>query len=106
MEQLKNYLISLRGDVFKLLPMRESELKGLDNHTHEYVGSLVINLEGAMVTYPVLATQKKYLYVINKMQYIRTHPNVKFAEWRSIILNATRSIDDLYVLYGGERDVK
>ena len=105
MEQLRNFLSSLRGDVFKLLPMKESEMSGLNNHMSEYIESLIINLTGAMTTYPILASQKQYLYVVNNMQYIHGH-SVDFKQWRKIILNSTRNIDNLCVLYGGEKNGK
>ena len=101
MEQLRNFLSSLRGDVFKLLPMKESEMSGLNNHMSEYI----INLTGAMKTFPILASQKQYLYVVNNLQYINSH-SVDFKQWRKIILNSTRNIDNLCVLYGGETDGK
>lgn len=103
MKQLLNYLLSLRGDVFKLLPMKESEMNGIDNHINEYIDAMIINLSGAIETYPVLSSQKQYLYVLNNMQYIRQH-QVDFKQWRKIILNSTRSIDNLFVFYGGVKD--
>ena len=103
MNPLRNYLLSLRGAVFKLLPMKEEELAGGDNHINEYLESLIINLTGAMTTYPILGSQRQYLYVINNMQYIHRH-SVEFHKWRKIILNSTRYIDNLSVQYGGETD--
>lgn len=100
MEQLKNYLLSLKGDVFKLLPMKEEELKGADNHTTEYIEALIINLTGAMSTFPVLAQQKQYLYVLNNIQYMYSH-RIDLRKWRRIVLNSTRSIDYLCSLYCG-----
>lgn len=105
MEQLRNYLLSLRGDVFKLLPMKESEMSGIDNHMKEYIEALIINLTGAMTTFPILASQKQYLYVLNNIQYIHCH-SVDFKQWRKIILNSTRNIDNLCVQYGGEKNGK
>lgn len=105
MEQLGNYLSCLRGDVFKLLPMKESEMSGIDNHIDEYIESLIINLTGAMTTFPILASQKQYLCVLNNIQYIRCH-SIDFKTWRTIILNSTRCIDNLYVQYGGEKNGK
>lgn len=103
MEQLKNFLLSLRGDVFKLLPMKESEMSGIDNHLSEYIEAMIINLSGATKTYPTLATQKQYLYVLNNMNYIRNN-EVDFKKWRKIVLNSTRYIDNLYGYYGGVAD--
>lgn len=100
MEQLGNYLLSLRGDVFKLLPMKESEMSGLNNHVDEYIESLIVNATGAMTTYPILASQKQYLYVLNNMQYLRSN-TVDFKQWRKIVLNSTRGIDNLCALYTG-----
>ena len=94
MEQLLNFLSSLRGDVFKLLPMKEDEMAGVDNHLGDYIEALLINLEGATTTYPILANQKQYLYVINNLQYASKHP-IDFKKWRKIVLNSTRNIDNL-----------
>ena len=105
MEQLRNFLSSLRGDVFKLLPMKESEMSGLDNHMGDYIESLIINVTGAMKTFPILASQKQYLYVVNNLQYINSH-SVDFKQWRKSILNSTRNIDNLCVQYGGEKNGK
>lgn len=105
MEQLKNFLLSLRGDVFKLLPMKESEMSGVDNHLGEYIEAMIINLAGAIKTYPALATQKQYLYVLNNMNYLRDN-EVDFKRWRKIVLNSTRYIDNLYGYYGEVTDGK
>lgn len=105
MEQLLSFLSNLRGDVFKLLPMKESEMSGINNHLTDYMETLVVNIGGAITTYPVLANQKQYLYVINNLQYLLNH-SVDFKQWRKIVLNSTRNIDNLYVLYGGVKDGK
>ena len=105
MEQLLNFLSGLRGDIFKLLPMKEDEVAGVDNHLNGYIEALLVNLEGATITYPVLATQKLYLYVINSLQYISKQP-VEFKKWRKIVLNSTHNIDSLYIAYGGVKNVK
>lgn len=99
MEQLGNYLRSLRGDIFKLLPMKESEMSGMNNHMTEYLESLIINITGAMTTYPILVSEKQYLYVVNNIHYLRDQP-IDFGQWRKIILNSTRNIDNLCAQYG------
>lgn len=103
MNQLSNYLSSLRGDVFKLLPMKEVELSGVNNHVGDYMESLIVNITGAMTTYPVLASQKQYLYAINNMQYLRNNA-MDFSQWRKIVLSTTRSIDNLCALYARGTD--
>lgn len=103
--QFLNYLSVLRGDVYKLLPMKESEMSGIDNHIDEYIDALIVNLDGATATYPILAKQRLYLWAINNIQYLKKH-NVDFQQWRTIVLNSTRNIDSLYVYYGGTKDEK
>ena len=101
MEQLISYLKEITGDVFKLLPMKEDELKGVDNHLREYLESLTVNMNGALKTYPELVNEKEYLYVINNLNYIYTN-EVDFAHWRTIILNSVRGLSNLHSSYSGE----
>lgn len=105
MEQLRNFLLVLRGDIYKLLPMKESELNGEDNHLEEHLDAMIINLAGAVQTYPELAKQKQYLYALNNLNYI-LYNDVDFKTWRKAVLNSTRYIDDLYVFYGGVKHEK
>ena len=105
MKELVKYLSSLRGDIFKLLPMKEDEQAGRDNHVSEYLDALLINMSGALVTYPMLGSQKQYLYVLNNLQYIHKN-NVSFDRWRKIILGSGKDIDNLYVYYGGAKRAK
>lgn len=101
--QLLNYLASSRDAVFKLLPMKEEELKGADNHLNDFIDSLIVNIEGAMTTYSVLTEQKSYLWVVNNINFLRKN-EVDFRRWRSIILNSTKKLNNLYVFYGGIED--
>lgn len=101
MDRITNFLLSLRGDIFKLLPMKESEIAGIDNHIDSYLESLIINVSGGLDTYPKLALEKQYLYVINNLQFLKSN-DVSFKQWRRVILNSTKNIDNIYKLYGGE----
>lgn len=105
MEQLKSFLLNVRGDIFKILPMKEAEINGANNHLEEYIESLIINLTGATKTFPDLALQKQFLYVLNNLQYLNSHID-DFKRWRKIILNSTKSIDNLCSLFGGEKNDK
>lgn len=101
--RLLNFLEALTGDVYKLLPMRESELEGVDIHLREYMDALIINLDGATSTYPALAKQRQYLWVLNNIQYLRKN-ETSFSKWRSVILNSTKAIDNLYRYFGGGKE--
>lgn len=102
-EKLTNYLIVLRNSIYKLLPMKEGEGQGSDNHINEYIDSLITNINGAGETYPMLVSHREYLWVINDLQYLRSY-KVSFSKWRSIVLNSTSAIEGLYQLYKGACD--
>ncbi len=101
MNNIATFLLKLRNDVFKLLPMKEVTDSGKDNHIKEYISSLVINAEGAVTTYNNLEDAKSYIYVINNLNYLHNHINMDFKDWRRIVLNCTRSLDDMRKTYGG-----
>lgn len=101
MNNISTFLLKLRNDVFKLLPMKEATDAGKNNHIEDYIYSLVITAEGAVSTYCSLEESKAYIYVINNLNYLRNHTNMEFKDWRRIILNCTRSLDDMKKLFGG-----
>ena len=103
MKQILNYLKFLHGDVFKLLPLKEEELSGSGANTSGYLASLIISTKGALINYPELGDQKKYLYLLNNLQYISQNETT-FEEFRKIILDSRRNVADLYVTYGGNED--
>ena len=100
MKQIIKYLNCLTGDIFKLLPMKEAELDGCDNHINEYLDTLIVNLKGALITYPELAGEKQFLYIINGLQYLANN-STEFKKWRRIVLSSTRYINNLIVALGG-----
>lgn len=100
MKQTINYLNCLTGDIFKLLPMKEAEMKGQDNHLHDYMETLIVNLKGAVDTYPELANEKQFLYIINSLQYL-VNNTTEFKQWRRIVLTSTRYINNIIVTLGG-----
>lgn len=104
-EQIVKYLLGLQGDVFKLLPMREAEENGREPFVDEYLESLIVNVSGALGTYPLLGEQKKYLWVVNSLQYL-SRVYVTFPRWRTIILNTVTTIGDLVEMFGGKTDGK
>lgn len=102
-KRLVIFLENLRGDVFKLLPMKESELDGVNAHLNNYLDSLIINIKGAMDMYPQLSGEKPLVYILNNLQYMRNN-DLEFKQWRKIVLDATHDIDRIYVSYGGNKD--
>lgn len=105
MNDVLNFLLGFRNDVFKLLPMKEAENNGVNNHLKDYLDSLVVNAKGSIVAYPELSTQKQYLYVVNNLAFLMSN-EIEFSRWRKIVLSATRDIDDLYLNFGGLKNGK
>lgn len=97
---LSTYLLGFRNDVFKLLPMKETADSGTDNHLADYLDMLISNVKGAMKTFPELEKQRRFINVANNLYYLAEN-EVSFAKWRKIILNSTRSIEDLKLSYDG-----
>lgn len=102
MKNISTFLLKLRNDVFKLLPMKEIADQGKDNHIVDYIYTLVVTAEGAVSTYSKLETEKAYIYVINNLNYLQLHTDMELANWRKIILNCTRSLDDMKIKFSEE----
>ncbi len=91
-KQLRIYLSGIRDDIFKLLPMREAQLQGEENYLDDYIETLIMNIKGGMLTFPLLGQNKYYLYIINSLQYIAQN-NVTLKKWRKVILDSVHDID-------------
>ena len=95
---LENYLYRLRDEVFKLLPLKEASLRGVNNHVEIYLETLSDATKGALGVYPELSKEKKFLYVVNSLRYILDEkPPLK--KWRRVVLNSTRNLSDLLRVY-------
>lgn len=105
MENLIKFLSCFRNDVFKLLPMKEEELDGIQNYLGDYIYALIVNAKGGLATYPELKSKKKYLYTINNLTFLATN-DVSYDKWRNIVLRSTRDINDMRLSFEEARDVQ
>ena len=55
MSQEDRFLKNIVNDIFKLLPMKEDNLKGIDNQLYVYIEDVIINMKGAAKEYRYLA---------------------------------------------------
>ena len=92
METIVTYLTTLQGKMFKLLPMRESYDKGIDNHLYEYLSNLYDNCAGAFLCFPELSEKSMLIEVQNNIAFLKNTDDIKFSKWRSIVLRSTRLI--------------
>lgn len=65
----KKYLSSLKGKVYKILPMKEEDDKGLKT----YINSLCVELEGSVgvSTLPVTSESTEYIRVICVIKWLK-----------------------------------
>lgn len=90
----KTYITALRGDIFKLLPMREEYDEGRDNNLREYLDNLWANCSGAFALHPELQESAEFVKVASNLAFLTRDPNLDFRKWRSIILGSMHLLDD------------
>lgn len=83
-------LRSIRGKIFKLLPMRESFDRGEDNHLEDYVENLSIAFSGAIINFQNLGLDKDVLDAFNIISGLRGIAQMPYKQVRSAILRSVR----------------
>lgn len=58
----------LTGAIFKILPMKEEELKGEEVYLLQYIDSIKTETMGMLKTYPSLSNNSDFLRIVNTMQ--------------------------------------
>lgn len=101
MYTINTCLVSLRNKVFKLLPMREAQDRGDDNHLNEYLDNLYANYTGALSCYPELAEVREIIEARNNIAFLKNTQEIEFAKWRSMVLNSTKLIQAVLLKYEG-----
>lgn len=86
--------------MFKILPMKEDALIGIENHLDEYILTLLDNMAGAVENFPVLKNEKKFIYVQNNIYYL-AHEESTLKKWRKYILDSRKLLAELKEKYGG-----
>ena len=59
------FINNLSKSIFKILPLKEEGNKGVD----EYIESLLIQMNGALITYPALKHNENYISILNIINY-------------------------------------
>lgn len=101
------FLASLTGKIYKLIPMREDKELGVEVFLDKYIDSLLIELMGAMDTFPDLSNDEQYISIVNTAQYM-AHHEVDSASWRRESFKMLNMLDRIRVRFegytGGEQD--
>ena len=93
----ENYLESLRGKIFKLLPMREARDEGAENHLFEYLDNLCSNCAGYCERHAQDDVCAEFIEAYCNIIYLKksvsdSAEEIDFKKWRSIVLRSTRLI--------------
>lgn len=70
---MENFINVLTGHVYKIIPLKEEELRGDEVFLAEYIDSLSVEVLGALSTYEVLESDPDYTTVRNIINYLNTH---------------------------------
>jgi len=62
---VNDFLGNIIGNIYKVLPLKEEE----NSYLPEYLDSLLVQLKGALITYPGLSSNVRYITIINSIQY-------------------------------------
>lgn len=62
---INDFLENIIGGIYKILPLKEES----NPYLAEYLDSFLIQLNGAIKTYPTLSSNSKYIAVVNTIQY-------------------------------------
>ena len=93
------FIHRITGKVFKVLPLREEELKGNEVFLSEYIDSLVGELLGACKTFDCLSNDTDYYSVINTLQYLSDNPGTQ-KECRREVIKMCKLLNDLELKVG------
>lgn len=66
---VNDFLDNMIGSIYKILPLKESK----NLHLSEYLDGILIQLSGAMSTYPQLSSNVNYIAIVNSIQYFSTN---------------------------------
>lgn len=99
----ETYLDSLTGKIYKLIPMRDDKESGVEVFLEKYLDSLIIELMGAMDTYPDLGCNEQYISIVNTVQYM-AHHNIDRAVWRREAFKMLNTLSRVRSKFGGGQD--
>ncbi len=87
---MKEFLASMIGNIFKILPLYDENNIGLQSH----IDSVVIQLIGAMDTFQDLKTNQKYISIINSINFLRKNDYTK-KQCKREVLRCTNILENM-----------
>lgn len=97
------YIHHVTGRVFKMLALREQQMGGDDVYWDDYVDSLIVDLCGALGTFPVLAADDDYIVVTNIVHYVKSNvSSMSFKAFKREVFKALRLLNRIESRIGGD----
>lgn len=97
------FIHGLTGRVFKVLPLMEETLAGHDVHLDEYLDSCVLDMMGALDTFPELQGFAEYVTILNIVQYM-AHNNMTQETCKREVFKALGLLNAIERKLGGDCD--
>lgn len=70
---MNDFLTHLVGSIFKILPLKEDTDSGIDVGLKDYIDSVVIQVVGGRMTYPILDKNQQYISIVNSIYYLNNN---------------------------------
>lgn len=99
---LQVYIHHVTNRVFKILTIKERELCGQESFSVDYIDSLVVDMLGALDTFPQLGDDDDYIVVTNIINYIQ-HNDVPYKVLKREVFKALRLLNKIEAKAGGGR---
>ena len=97
---LSVYIHHVTGRVFKLLAIKERELCGQDAYFADYIDSLMVDMLGALETFPALGENNDYIVVTNIINYLKTN-DVPYKALKREVFKSLRLLNRIEAQAGG-----
>jgi len=95
------YLDMITGRVFKILPMKEQETRGMSVFLSDYLSSLANEMVGATVTFSCLSSDSDYIAVVNTINGLAiTESSVALIKRE--VFKALNLLNRISTRFGGE----
>lgn len=98
---IDNYLEAITGRVFKVLPMKEQELRGFAVYLRDYLSSLAIEMVGASTTFECLGIDTDYIAVVNTMNGLAS-ADYDVIQIKREVFKALNLLNKIAERFGGE----
>lgn len=100
---LKNYIHALTGRVFKLLTIKEKETCGVVAYLSDYIDSLIIDMTGALSTFPALGDDVNYITVVNIVNYLKDN-DIQYKQYKREVFKALKLLNGIEDSVGDRND--